>query len=96
MRDMRAPKGWTFVGTNAIEFGNMETKRERIQRERKFDNVIRNTKTLSLEELDKQSKALADARAAEKASLMQAFANGKLKSKRLIKIAKGYSKTAKA
>ena len=29
MRELRMPKGWVLFGTNALEFGNTETKAER-------------------------------------------------------------------
>lgn len=44
MRELRMPKGWVLFGTNALEFGNTETKAEKVRRMRKFDNAIRNTK----------------------------------------------------
>ena len=51
MKNLRMPKGWTLVGTNALEFGNTETKVEKNKRFHKFNNLIRNTHSLKLGEL---------------------------------------------
>lgn len=51
MKNLRMPKGWTLVGTNALDFGNTETKAEKNKRFHKFSNLIRNTRSLKLDEL---------------------------------------------
>lgn len=51
MKNLRMPKGWVLVGTNALEFGNIETKAEKNKRFHKFNNLIRNTRSLKLDEL---------------------------------------------
>lgn len=95
MKTMRMPKGQTLVGTNALEFGNTETRQERIRRERKFTNAIRNVKSQSVEDMKKESNELFDAKNAENAQLLQAFKDKKLKSKALIKKAKALKKKEK-
>lgn len=95
MKIMRMPKGWTLVGTNALEFGNTETRQERIRREQKFNNAIRNVKSQSVEDMKKESDELFDAKNAENAQLLQAFKDKKLKSKALIKKAKALKKKEK-
>ena len=97
MRTMRMSKGWTLVGTNALEFGNTETRQERVRREHKFNNAINNAKSITVEEMKKESEKLFDAKNAENVQLLQAFKDKKLKSKALIKKAKALKKkTAEA
>ena len=95
MKTMRMSKGWTLVGTNALEFGNTETRQERIRRERKFNNAINNAKSITVEEMKKESEKLCDAKNAENVQLLQAFKDKKLKSKALIKKAKALKKKEK-
>ena len=95
MKTMRMSKGWTLVGTNALEFGNTETRQERIRRERKFNNAINNAKSITVEEMKKESEKLFDAKNAENVQLLQAFKDKKLKSKALIKKAKALKKKEK-
>ena len=51
----------------------------------KFDNLIKNTKTLTAEEMKKHSNELYDKKVAEDAKLLAAFEAKKLKSKTAIK-----------
>lgn len=95
MKTMRMSKGWTLVGTNALEFGNTETRQERVRRERKFNNAINNAKSITVEEMKKESEKLFDAKNAENVQLLQAFKDKKLKSKVLIKKAKALKKKEK-
>lgn len=92
MRELRMPKGWVLFGTNALEFGNTETKAEKVRRMRKFDNAIRNTKKLSYEDLEKVSKESYEKHLANNAALLKAYEEKKLKSKTLIKKAKALKK----
>ena len=85
-------KGWTLVGTNAFEFGNFETKQERVRRERKSNNVIRNTAKSKYEDLMKESMDAAMAKTQHKTQLVEALDQGRLKSKRLIAEAEMYKK----
>lgn len=95
MKTMRMPKGWILVGTNDLGFGNTETRQERVRREQKFNNAIRNIKSQTVEEMKKESDKLFDAKNAENAQLLQAFKDKKLKSKALIKKAKALKKKEK-
>lgn len=95
MRTMRMSKGWTLVGTNSLEFGNTETRQERVRRERKFNNAINNAKSITVEEMKKESEKLFDTKNAENVQLLQAFKDKKLKSKALIKKAKALKKKEK-
>lgn len=95
MKTMRMSKGWTLVGTNALEFGNTETRQERVRRERKFNNAINNAKSITVEEMKKESEKLFDTKNAENVQLLQAFKDKKLKSKALIKKAKALKKKEK-
>lgn len=95
MRTIRMSKGWTLVGTNALEFGNTETRQERARREQKFNNAIRNAQSVTIEQMKKESEKLFDAKNAENVQLLQAFNDKKLKSKALIKKAKALKKKKK-
>lgn len=103
MRDLRMPSGWVHIATNDMAFGNTETKAERVRREQRFNNAIRSIKsdkpvynekenTFTPVNLIEEGKAAAAAKDARKAGLVEAFKNKKLKSKALIKEAKGYVK----
>lgn len=88
------PKGWTLFGTNALEFGNTETRQERVRREARFANAIRNTPVnkMTEEEAKEHSEKLFEAKQMSNAQLLQAFKEKKLKSKKLIKKAKALKK----
>ena len=105
MRELRMPKGWVHIGTNAFEFGNNETKEAKRRREKKFNDAIRSIKivkpvmvetkgviTFIAQDLIDEGNAAAAAKASRKANLMSAFAEKKLKSKSLIREAQGYNK----
>ena len=47
----RMAKGWTLVATNALEFGNTETRAEKTRRFHKADLLIKHTPKLKLEAL---------------------------------------------
>lgn len=58
----RMAKGWTLVATNALEFGNTETRAEKVRRFHKADLLIKHTPKLKLEALIEESiKAYLDA-----------------------------------
>lgn len=88
-------KEWKLFATNSTNFGNMETKEDRIRREHKFNNVIRNVETLSVDKLKEESDKLFDKRNQNNAELILAFKEKKLKSKKLIKKAKALKKKEK-
>ena len=58
----RMAKGWTLVATNALEFGNTETRAEKVRRFHKTDLLIKHTPKLKLEALIEEGiKAYLDA-----------------------------------
>ena len=91
---MRMSKGWTLVGTNAIGFGDTETKRERIKRMQKFDIAIHNLSKRSEEEMKEDAEKTFLSKRADDVQLLQAFNEKKLKSKAAIKKAKALRKRA--
>lgn len=91
---MRMPKGWTLVGTNAIGYGDVETKRERIKRMQKFDTAIHNFSKRTEEEMKEDANKTFLSKKENNAQLLQAFNEKKLKSKIAIKKAKALKKKA--
>ena len=91
---MRMPKGWVLVGTNAMEYGDTKTRREKIRRQQKFDNAIRNITKRSAKKMEEDSEQSYKAQVAENEKLLQAFKDKKLKSKAAIKKAKALKKRA--
>lgn len=58
----RMAKGWTLVATNALEFGNTETRAEKVRKFHKADLLIKHTPKLKLEALIEEGiKAYLDA-----------------------------------
>ena len=86
-------KGWTLVGTNALEFGDTRTGEERRQdaarQSKAFNHLMAKTKVRSYEKMIEDAEKAYNAKQAEDAALLQAFADKKLKSKALIKQAQG-------
>lgn len=78
-------KGWISLTTVNTAPKSAETAAQRRQRDRSFSNLIRNTKSLSVEDLKKQSDELYAKQRAEEDKLLQAFAEKKVKSKTAIK-----------
>lgn len=78
-------KGWTSLITINTAPKSAETAAQRRQRDKSFSNLIRNTKSLSVEDLKKQSDELYAKQRAEEDKLLQAFAEKKVKSKTAIK-----------
>lgn len=76
-------KGWTHFAT--INGPEKSDKRTVIKNEQGFNNLIRNTKTLSVVDLKKESDELYDKVVAEEDKLLAAFADKKIKSKAAIK-----------
>ena len=89
-------KDWTLVGTNDLNFGNTESERDKVKRLQKFQKAIRNVKSLSYEDLEKQSKTRYEQTLVNDAALIQAYDEKKLKSEGLIKKAKALKKKAEA
>ena len=103
MREHRVTKGWVHVATNDMAFGNTETKQERVRREHRFNQAIRAIKVerpeydietgkTTASNLMREGAAAHAEKVARKESLVDAFKNKKLKSKSLIREAKGYVK----
>lgn len=76
-------KGWTHFAS--INEATTPDKRTRIHNEQEFSKLIRNTKTLSVLDLKKESEKLYDKQVSEEDRLLDAFANKRLKSKAAIK-----------
>lgn len=78
-------KGWITIETvNSIK-KNAETPAQKQRRLRNMDNLTRNIKRLSIEELKKNSEELYQKQRAEEDKLLQAFAEKRVKSKAAIK-----------
>lgn len=76
-------KGWKTVGTSAlVNEGNVE------KREKSFQKAIRNTKSLSYEDLEKKAKASYEEMLKENEKLIKLYDEKKLTNKDLIKKAK--------
>ena len=96
MSDLRMPKGWVSMGTNAGF--NATTSQELKQKVAKADNLIRNTKRMDIKGLNDEAEAFDKARVARKASYDAAKKAGKLNSKAQkakIKAAKAEARRAK-
>ena len=89
-------KGWNLVGTNAMEFGDTRTRdekrRDTARQTKAFNRLMAKTKVRSFGDMVKDAEKTYDAKQAENAALLQAFADKKLKSKALIKQAKALKK----
>ena len=85
----RMPKGWTLISTNT-NVAATETR----GKEQRAENLIRNTRSKSYEDLKKECNAAYDAAETRKANLLQAYEDKKLKSKSLIKEAQAIQKEA--
>ena len=79
MSDLRMPKGWVSMGTNAGF--NATTSQELKQKVAKADNLIRNTKRMDIKELNNEAEAFTKAREARQASYDAAKKAGKLNTK---------------
>lgn len=77
-------KGWSKVKTVNDVIDNSTTK-EKETREQSFKLLIHNTKTLSIKKLKEKSDELFKVEKAKEDSLLAAFDNKQLKSKKLIK-----------
>ena len=77
-------KGWTKIET-VNDNKSVESTSQKQRNLRNFANAIRNTKSLSPEDLKKRSDEHFAAKNAEDAKLLEAFDSKKLKSKNAIK-----------
>ena len=91
-------KGWTLVGTNASEFGDTRTREEKRQdaarQSKAFNRLMAKTNVRSYEKMIEDAEKAYNAKQAEDAALLQAFADKKLKSKALIKQAQGLKRNS--
>lgn len=85
--EKRMPKGWTHVSTNT-NFVKAETRMKR----QDVNKVIKNIKSKSYEDLQKEANEAYMAAETRKTNLLQAYEDKKLKSKALIKEAKAIKK----
>lgn len=79
MSDLRMPKGWISMGTNAGF--NATTRQELKQKVAKADKIIRNTKRMNIKDLHQEADKQFEAAATQKASYDAAKKAGKLNSK---------------
>lgn len=79
---------WTLIGTNALGYGDPETRGQKVRRRKKFEDKIRNTTILSEEQLKEESERAYVAELARKEELVDAYKSKKLKSQKLIKEAR--------
>jgi len=92
METKRMPKGWTFIGTNDLAYGNKRTNAEKYREINKFKIAIEKMQTLSYEDLEKKTEQTYAATRARENALLQAYENKMLKSKELIKEAQQIKK----
>lgn len=88
-------KNWKEIGNNGLYMYSNETQQEKDRRMRKFDNVIRNTVRLKEDELIAKTTESYEKQEVQKSRLLKAYADKKLKSKDLIKKAKGLTRKEK-
>ena len=84
MSEKRITKGWTHFGSNNLDIHNAKSRAERVKADKTANNLIRNVKTLSVEDLVKEMRE-AEAEAAMVAAKQKkekAIADGKLKDKK--------------
>jgi hypothetical protein len=78
MSEKRITKGWTHFGSNNLDIHNAKSRAKRVKADKIANNLIRNVKTLSVEDLVKEKR---EAEAA-KQKREKAIADGKLKDKK--------------
>lgn len=75
-------KGWTHFGSNNLDIHNAKSRAERVKADKTANNLIRNVKTLSVEDLVKEKREAEAAMVAAKQKKEKAIADGKLKDKK--------------
>lgn len=89
-------KDWVKISTiNDIDKSRKMTDVERRAATRSFDNLIRNTESLSLEDMEKQAKESYRKNKEREDSLVQAYNDKRLKSEKAIAEAKEIIKARK-
>ena len=81
---MKMAKGWVSLNENKL----VETSAERQAKQRKFDNVIRNTKSKKADELKFDAEMAYSAQRFKDTDLIEAYDQKRLKSAKLIKRAR--------
>lgn len=56
MSEKRITKGWTHFGSNNLDIHNAKSRAERVKADKTANNLIRNVKTLSVEDLVKEKR----------------------------------------
>ena len=79
MSEKRITKGWTHFGSNNLDIHNAKSRAERVKADKTANNLIRNVKTLSVEDLVKEKAAAEAEKTAAKAKREKAIAEGRLK-----------------
>lgn len=92
METKRMPKGWIFIGTNDLAFGNKRTKAEQYREINRFNRAIAAMPKLDADKYKKKCDEDYEIIKAEQDNLLQAYTDKKLKSKALIKQAKQIQK----
>lgn len=82
MSEKRIAKGWTHFGSNNLDIHNAKSRAERVKADKTANNLIRNVKTLSVEDLIKEKREEEAAMVAAKQKKEKAIADGKLKDKK--------------
>lgn len=82
MSEKRIAKGWTHFGSNNLDIHNVKSRAERVKADKTANNLIRNVKTLSVEDLIKEKREAEAAMVAAKQKKEKAIADGKLKDKK--------------
>ena len=85
MREMRSPKNWKIIRTDARP---AEDKASRVRRENKLSKAIKTVYTMTEDELKNYSEKSYQEKIAEEDNLVKAYDEKKLKSKALIKEAR--------
>ena len=56
MSEKRIAKGWTHFGSNNLDIHNAKSRAERVKADKTANNLIRNVKPLSVEDLVKEKR----------------------------------------
>ena len=82
MSEKRITKGWTHFGSNNLDIHNAKSKAKRVKADKTANNLIRNVKILSVEDLVKEKCEAEAAMTAAKQKREKAIADGRLKDNR--------------
>lgn len=79
MSEKRITKGWIHFGSNNLDIHNAKSRTERVKADKTANNLIRNVKTLSVEDLVKEKRKAEAAMTAAKQKREKAITDGRLK-----------------